>query len=66
MLTILRAPAPPALDWTSIGEAILGLASLRIGLKRPSAAEELPDSLRHDVGLPSLHRELLHPRDLCQ
>lgn len=65
MLTILRAPAPAALDWSGIGEAILSLASSRLGLKRPSAAEALPDSLRQDVGLPPLHRELLHPRDLC-
>lgn len=64
MLTLLRAPAPPALDWNGIGEAILNFGALRTGLGRRSAAEELPESLRADVGLPPRRGELLHPRDL--
>lgn len=62
MSRIFHAPAPPALNWSAIGEAILGLCSLRIGLRRNPSVEVVPDALRRDVGLPPREHDLLDPR----
>jgi len=51
MLRIMRSSVGPALDWDSIGQAMLNLGFLRMGLGRPGSAEELPAHLRQDLGL---------------
>ena len=63
MLSILRLSSSSRLgpDW--LGEALLNLAFLRMGLPRGRSADELPDHLRRDVGLPPRQKALPDPRD---
>ncbi len=62
MLRISRSSIEPGLQWASLGESILSWGFLRLGLRRSSSIETLPDHLRHDVGLPP-RVERLDPRD---
>jgi hypothetical protein len=53
-------------DW--LGEALLNLGFLRMGLQRGApqrrrSADELPDHLRRDVGLPPRQGASPDPRD---
>jgi hypothetical protein len=53
-------------DW--LGEALLNWGFLRMGLQRGGlqrgrSADELPDHLRRDVGLPPRQKALSDPRD---
>ena len=48
-------------DW--LGELLLNLSFLRLGIVRSSGVEDLPDHLRRDIGLPPRQR-LLDPSDL--
>lgn len=51
MLRISRSPVGPALDWDSIGQAMLKWGFPRTGVSRPGSVEELPAHLRQDLGL---------------
>ena len=48
-------------DW--LGDALLTLSFLRLGIARTPSAEDLPDHLRRDVGLPPRDRGPRDPRD---
>jgi|SoiMethySBSTD1v2_1073268.scaffolds.fasta_scaffold01895_28 hypothetical protein len=50
MLSILRFSSS-GLGSDSLGEALLNLTFLRLGINRARSIEELPDHLRRDVGL---------------
>jgi hypothetical protein len=61
MLSTLRfSSAGP--DW--LGEVLLNLGFLRAGVRRRGSADELPDHLRRDVGLPPREKATTDPRDL--
>ena len=62
MLTTSRFSSSPvfAMDW--LGEALLNWGFLRLGLRRSTSVEQLPDHLRQDVGLPPRERRT-DPRD---
>ena len=49
-------------DW--LGEILLNLSFLRLGITRSTGIEDLPDHLRRDVGLPPRDRGPRDPRDL--
>lgn len=46
-----------------LGEALLTLSFLRLGIARSTSVEDLPDHLRRDVGLPPRDFGRLDPRD---
>jgi hypothetical protein len=62
MFGISRVPASFGLGSDWLGEALLTLASLRVGLDRSPRLEDLPDHLRRDVGLPP-REKAIDPRD---
>jgi len=49
-------------DW--LGEALLSLASLRVGVSRSPRLEDLPDQLRRDLGLLPRSEQPADLRDL--
>jgi len=49
-------------DW--LGEALLNLSFLRMGITRASSGEELPDHLRRDIGLLPRQKSAADARDL--
>lgn len=51
MLGMLRFSSSSGQGSGWLGEALLNLGFLRMGLNRPRSAEDLSDHLRRDVGL---------------
>ncbi len=58
MFRISRFPFRPALEWASIGAALLKLGAFRTGTADYLSVNGLNEHLRQDIGLP---RELSDP-----
>lgn len=66
MVTISRLSHSLGAGSSWLGEALLSLSFLRLGITRSASVEDLPDHLRRDVGLAPRERGPLDPRDLLR
>ena len=64
MLGFSRVSSSLGLGTDRLGEALLNLSFLRLGIRRAPSADDLPDYLRRDIGLLPRQKAEVDTRDL--